>query len=98
MKDQQLKDPRLFAAVIAENLRQVEKWGIQDHSPFEWMIFLTEEHGELAQAISENYYRAGSLEDVVKEAVQVAPWRSRSRRCISQINLNPRSATILVTI
>jgi NTP pyrophosphatase (non-canonical NTP hydrolase) len=72
MKDQQLKDPRLFNAVMEESRRQVEKWGVQDHSAFEWMVFLTEENGELAQAISENYYRGGSLEAVVKEAVQVA--------------------------
>lgn len=72
MKAQQLKDPRLFEAVLAENRRQVGKWGIQDHTPFEWMLYLSEEFGELAQAIAENYYRAGSLEAVVKEAIQVA--------------------------
>jgi len=72
MKDQQLKDPRLFEAVMEENRRQVEKWGLQDRSAFEWMLYLSEEHGELAAAIAENYYRGGSLEDVFNEAVQVA--------------------------
>ena len=72
MKDQQLKDTRLFEKVMQENRRQVEKWGIQDHTPFEWMLYLSEELGELAQAIAENYYRGGSLEAVVKEAIQVA--------------------------
>lgn len=67
-----MKDPRLFKAVMEENRRQMEKWGIQDHSPFEWMLYLSKEHGELAKAIAENYYRAGSLEAVVKEAIQVA--------------------------
>lgn len=72
MKDQELKDPRIFEMVQEENRRQVEKWGIQDRSAFEWLCFLSEEHGELAEAIAENYYRRGSLEDVVKEAIQVA--------------------------
>jgi len=72
MKDQQLKDTRLFEEVMQENRRQVEKWGIQDHTPFEWMLYLSEEFGELAQAIAENYYRVGGLDAVVKEAIQVA--------------------------
>lgn len=49
----------------------MEKWGVQDRSPFEWLCFLSEEHGELAEAIAENYYRRSSLEDVVQEAVQI---------------------------
>lgn len=50
---------RLFEAVTAEGRRQVEKWGIQDRSPFKWMLYLSEEFGELAHAIAENYYRSG---------------------------------------
>ena len=58
--------------VMREHKKQIDKWGVQDVSPFEWMCFLTEEVGELAQAISECEYRGGKEEDVYKEAIQVA--------------------------
>jgi len=62
----------LVALLEEENQAQLKKWGVQIASPPEWMLFLTEEVGELAQAIAEHEYRQGSKEDVIKEAVQVA--------------------------
>ena len=58
--------------VLKENQRQLTKWGIQTRSPFEWLTYLTEEVGELAQAVSEFEYRKGSVDDIYKEAIQVA--------------------------
>lgn len=59
--------------VFYENICQLKKWGVQERSPFEWMAYLTEEVGELAQAISdEMVYRDGSHKDIVDEAIQVA--------------------------
>jgi hypothetical protein len=58
--------------IYEENLRQIDKWGIQDHEPFEWLGFATEELGETAKAIGEFTYRGGLAEDVVKEAIQTA--------------------------
>lgn len=59
--------------VIAdERTRQTVKWGVQDHPPFAWLAILTEEVGELAQAISEEHWRGGPREDVLTEAVQIA--------------------------
>lgn len=58
--------------ILLESERQLKKWGIQDHSPFEWMAYITEEVGELAKAISEFEYRKGSREEISKEAIQVA--------------------------
>jgi len=55
-----------------ENIRQIEKWGIQDRLPSEWLMFATEELGETAKAIGEFNYRGGLAEDVVKEATQTA--------------------------
>jgi len=72
MRDDQLTNPAIWPLVQQENQRQLEKWGIQDHSPFEWMAFITEEVGEMAEAISECHYRGGTLEDVTKEAIQAA--------------------------
>lgn len=65
-------DDFLYRAVEQENERQLDKWGIQTRSPFEWITYLTEETGELAQAVSENIYRNGPHEDIFKEAIQVA--------------------------
>ncbi len=60
-------------SVLRENRRQLDKWGIQTHSPFEWLAYTTEELGELSKAISEYYYlRCGSRQDIIKEAIQVA--------------------------
>ncbi|MDD4339237.1 MAG: hypothetical protein PHV00_06105 [Syntrophales bacterium] len=62
----------LYELVDGENTRQLMKWGIQDRSPFEWMVYLTEEVGELAEAISEHAYRHAPPDGVVTEAIQVA--------------------------
>ncbi len=73
MRDQELKRINILkASIMLENARQIQKWGIQDRSSFEWMLFLTEEFGELAQAIAEYEYRAGDPDDVYDEAIQVA--------------------------
>jgi len=73
MKDKSLVTASfLFELVKVESRCQIKKWGIQDRSSFEWMTYLTEEIGELAQAISEYEYRGGSVDDVIREAVQAA--------------------------
>jgi len=63
---------RLLDDIKAENRIQLEKWGIQTRSCFEWICFLTEEVGETAQAISDSFYRGKSKEDIYNEAIQVA--------------------------
>ncbi len=75
MKDLCLTDEswvKLKSLVCQENLRQLEKWGVQDHSPESWYMFASEELGELAKAIGEFEYRGGLVENVVKEAIQTA--------------------------
>lgn len=63
----------LMDLVAAGKLRQLSKWGLQRHPPEEWMLYLTEEVGELAKAIAEDKYdRGGSPAAVVSEAIQVA--------------------------
>ena len=63
---------RIAPLVFRENHRQLEKWGVQDHDPFQWLAFVTEELGECAEAISEWYFREGEADAVVKEAIQTA--------------------------
>jgi hypothetical protein len=72
-KDQQLlSDVELFLKVHEENKRQVEKWGVQRHTSFEWLTYTAEELGSLAKAIGEYEHRGGPAERVVDEAIQVA--------------------------
>lgn len=66
-----LDDPDL-AELVFESERQIDKWGWQVRTPEEWLMYTTEELGELAEAISEYKYRKGRIEDVIKEAIQVA--------------------------
>ena len=64
--------PEICALVREEHQKQFKKWGIQKRTLFEWLCYLTEEVGELAEAIAENEYRNGDIEEVKKEAIQVA--------------------------
>jgi NTP pyrophosphatase (non-canonical NTP hydrolase) len=73
IRDRQLIEiDYLTKMVIIENEKQLSKWGIQTHTPFEWLAYLTEEVGELSQAISEEHYRDGAKSAVIDEAIQVA--------------------------
>ena len=63
---------KLTKKIIKENENQIAKWGIQRRTPAEWLMFATEEIGELAQAIAEYEYRQGTRKQVVMEAIQTA--------------------------
>lgn len=62
----------ILMSIEEENQKQLTKWGVQKRTLPEWMLYLTEEVGELAQAIGEITYRNGTVEDVYKEAIQCA--------------------------
>ncbi len=62
----------ILESLERENRSQFKKWGIQEHTLAEWMLFLTEEIGELAQAIGELEFREGTYKEVYDEAVQSA--------------------------
>lgn len=70
--DQGLIKINLLKLIEDESTRQIEKWGIQKRTAFEWLTYTAEELGELAEAISEHAYRGGSRGDVIKEAIQGA--------------------------
>ena len=59
-------------AITTERDRQDEKWGVQTHSPAEWMMILMEEVGEFAEAEMEARYRDGAKARIREELVQVA--------------------------
>ena len=65
---------RAFALVAHERESQNMKWGVQSmHAPM-WLAVLTEEVGELAQAIVEKECGrySGGLDQIKKELTQVA--------------------------
>jgi len=84
VQDRCLEDKQIFEMMQEENLRQINKWGIQDHSPFEWLVILMEEVGELSQAILTTEWGGEATDNIgerikvaniniaVKEAIQVA--------------------------
>jgi NTP pyrophosphatase (non-canonical NTP hydrolase) len=72
MKDLCLNNSVIWKMVSDENNRQLSKWGIQDHSPEEWLMYAAEELGETAEAISEYKYRGGKASEVAKEDIQTA--------------------------
>lgn len=72
MKDQELRKLPFVDLVIDESEKQIGKWGIQTHTPFEWMTITTEELGELAKAIADFEHRDGDKKDIIKEAIQTA--------------------------
>lgn len=67
--------------VMQERGRQDQKWGLQDHTPVEWISILGEEFGEAAQAANDIYFvlencnqetRARTLNEFREELLQVA--------------------------
>ena len=78
MRNTQLTDlelahfSRLVDKVLDEHEHQIDKWGVQTHTPWEWLGYTLEELGELSAAISDHEYRDGKEMFVVKEAIQAA--------------------------
>lgn len=70
---------RILRDIDTERKRQNEKWGVQNHDPFEWISILGEEFGEVCKATLEvrsekkytddNYVNAYS--DYRKELIEV---------------------------
>ena len=58
--------------IMRESENQIEKWGNQEHTISQWMLFLTEELGELAEAIADFIFRNGQLSEIRTEAAQVS--------------------------
>lgn len=81
--DNGLNDEWILDKVQGKNMRQVQKWGIQTHTAFEWLTYTTEELGELAEAISEYEYNGAPKKNVVEEAIQVATLALKIARVFS---------------
>lgn len=62
----------MYELVFEEHLRKLKQWGIQTHTIWQWLGYITEELGELSAAIGEAFHRGGDPAEVVHEAIQVA--------------------------
>lgn len=58
--------------VLEERRAQDAKWGEQNHDGFIWLAVLSEEVGELAQAILHTKFGGKAASQVQAEAIQVA--------------------------
>ena len=64
-------------AIKGERVNQDNKWGLQNHSPIEWLAILTEEVGEVSKEALEYHFHkvykdTGQLQRYEKELIQVA--------------------------
>ena len=68
-----LKYKNVVRDALEEVGRQLKKWGVQDHTPVEWVSILSEETGEAAREA--NDHDLGGMDTLEKyrmEMVQVA--------------------------
>jgi len=63
---------RIRGMIECENKIQIQKWGVQHHTAFEWLSYLAEEVGETSNATSDWEYNGAPPFNVVQEAVQAA--------------------------
>ena len=64
--------PELVDLILDEHEHQIEKWGKQTCTPWEWLGYTLEELGEVSKAISEHEYLDGTTSSIIHEAVQAA--------------------------
>jgi len=77
---------RVSIDVQIERDRQDDKWGEQNHDPLTWGAILTEEVGELAQAVLQTRFGGalGGTVNIRREAVQVAAVAQAIVECIDR--------------
>lgn len=66
------REERFYQSALAENYKQVEKWGIQHHNIHKWLAILMEEVGEAAKASIDYPGAMPDVRQVLAELTQVA--------------------------
>ena len=76
-----------FQPILAEQNKQVVKWGLQNHHPHVYNSILVEEVGEVAQAILQTEFEGQkkTWDDVIEELIQV---QAVAQSMIESINRN----------
>lgn len=77
----------VLSLVLAEYDRQNIKWGKQDHDNYHWLAILTEEVGELAQAILHDEFGGSCAGNVQIELIHVAAVAVQWLECIERKRL-----------
>ena len=70
--------------VMAERMRQDDKWGEQNHDPFVYLSILMEEVGEMSKAALEARYGGHSIQEFREEAVHAAAVALAAVECIDR--------------
>lgn len=70
--------------IAQERLRQVEKWGEQNHDAEIWLAILMEEIGEVSQALLHNKFGGDHAGTLRKELVQVTAVAVQWLECIDR--------------
>ncbi len=73
--------------VRAERERQNKKWGEQNHDDYRWLAILTEEVGELAEAILHNEFGGHAAGNTQTELVHVAAVAIQWLECMDRRHL-----------
>ncbi len=81
----------IFKEIEQERLKQDAKWGIQNHSPVEWVSILTEEVGEVSKEALEAHFRGAKtctveLKNYREELIQVAAVAVAMIECLDRNN------------
>ena len=77
----------ILSEIANERVRQNAKWGIQNHSPIEWIAILGEEFGEAAKEALENHFKYANNEGLAnyrKELIQVAAVAVQMIECLDR--------------
>lgn len=78
--------------IDAERKRQNEKWGEQNHDDYRWLAILTEEVGELSQAILHDEFGGRAAGTAQTELVHVAAVAVQWLECMQRRHLTPDEA------
>jgi len=76
--------PNVLVDVLQERLRQFDKWGEQNHTDEIWLAILSEEIGEVSQALLHNKHGGHAARTLYKELVQVAAVSIQWLECITR--------------
>ena len=74
----------VWGEVARERDRQDARWGEQNHDDYRWLAILTEEMGELAQAILHDEYGGKHAGTMREELVQVAAVAIQWLQCLDR--------------
>lgn len=76
--------------VLQERVKQNMKWGIQRHGHGDWLMILTEEVGEVAEAMQKvkGWGKPSDADDLYEELIHVAAVASAIAEQVKEASVN----------